>query len=283
MRQSKIGMIAGLVLIVMTGFPGILRAASEVSRATIELVRNGGCEDALEGGNIPHWVEVVGTNWTQRSSNPEPYEGLNYFFAGAGATAELRQDVNLSEYADLVDWGGQWFHFSAWVRSWDQSPADVSQIIVQYLDHNLAVLENYNLGQYSNTSAWVQVTHSSIAPVGARYYRIRLLSIRYAGTNNDGYFDAVSLVTEIPVLPAPQNLELSVQGDDLHLGWDPVTQDSSGNPVSVSEYRVYAGDDPDFICGIDTLIGSVASPEITMLGGAGMQDRKFFRVIVLRL
>lgn len=261
------------------GLAGLDSVATAWNRTMIELVRNGGCEDLLVGGNIPEWVEAAGTNWTQRDNDPSPYEGTKYFFAGAGATAELRQDVDLADYAALVDGGNQSFEFSARVRSWDQSPADISQIILEYLNHDKTqVLASHDLGQYSDTSTWVHVTHSRLAPTGTRYIRIRLISIRRAGTNNDGYFDAVSLQTHIPELPAPQNLEITVTGADLELSWDPVTQDSAGNPVTVSEYRVYASEIPDFECGPDTLIGTVGLPQIYLPGWAGMAERGFFVV-----
>lgn len=273
MKAKMNGTAMGLAFVILALLPGWLVAQ------TIELVSNGGCEASLVGGNIPAWVEAVGPNWTQRNSNPSPYEGLNYFFAGAGASAELRQDVDLTGLADLVDGGGQSFSFSARVRSYEQSPPDISQIILEYLNHDKSVvLAAHDLGQHANTDAWVELTHSRLAPSGTRFIRIRLISIRRAGTNNDGYFDAVSLTTQIPELPPPQNLELLVNGADLLLSWDPVTQDTAGNPVSISVYMVYADDTPDFICGPDNLAGSVVPPQITLPGWAGMEDRMFFRV-----
>lgn len=270
-----LGLIALVSPLELRGLDG----ARVGNRTMLELVRNGGCEDPLVGGNIPEWVEAVGSNWTQRDSNPPPFEGSKYFFAGAGATAELRQDVDLAAFASGVDGGNQSFEFSARVRSWDQSPADISQIILEYLNHDKTqILASHDLGQYSNTSAWVLVTHSRLAPAGTRFIRIRLISIRFAGTNNDGYFDAVSLLTPIPEPLAPQNLVINVVGPDLSLSWDPVTHDNAGNPVSVSEYRIYTSDTPDFVCGPETLIGVVSLPQFLLPGWAGLQDKAFFAV-----
>lgn len=273
-------------LLVMSGLwtalPDALNAngsSENLQRGWVELVNNGGCEADLIGGNIPAWVEVVGAVWTQRSSNPEPYEGEHYFFAGAGASAELRQDADLAAYAGLVDNGNQSFVFDAYVRSWDQSPADISQLILEFLNHDKSqILASHDFGQHSNTSAWVHLTHSRLAPVGTRYIRIRLISIRRSGNNNDGYFDAISLRTYIPELPAPQNLEISTLGNDLFLSWDPVTQDSAGNPVTISNYMVYAADYPDFVCNTATFVGSVTDPQILLPGWAGMHDKGFFAV-----
>jgi hypothetical protein len=224
---------------------------------------------------------VIGTNWTQRQSSPSPWEGNHYFFAGAGASAELRQDVSLADYAGLIDSGNQLFSFLSYVRSWDQSPADVSQIILQYLNADKTqVLANYDLGQYASITAWIPVAHSSTAPVGTRFIRIRLVSIRHSGTNNDGYFDAVSLSTTIPELLAPDDVSILIQGSDVALSWSPVTEDSSGNPVSISLYKIYAGDAPYFICSPATLVGTSSTPEILLSGHAG-SSRRFYKVIAV--
>jgi len=67
------------------------------------LLLNPGCEDIIVNGEIPHWEEIVGSNWTKRSSSPLPYEGDFYFFAGVAATAELRQDIDILSYAETID------------------------------------------------------------------------------------------------------------------------------------------------------------------------------------
>lgn len=249
----------------------------------IELVQNGGCEMPLAGGEIPEWVEVVGTNWGQRDSDPSPYEGTVYFFAGAGATAELMQDVDLGDYASEIDAGAKEFSFSARVRSWPQSPADVSQVILHYLNGDKSeVLAAYDLGQHNNTAEWVYVSQIATAPIGARYMRIRLISIRHAGTNNDGYFDAVSFTTDIPAIMAPADVNIQILGNDVALSWTPVTNDSSGSPIVIDEYRVYAADVPDFICSAANLVGSSTSASI-ILNGHSANPRKFYKVIAVVL
>lgn len=164
--------------------------------AAQNLILNPGCEDSLVNGEIPHWEEVVGTNWTQRKEDPLPCEGGNYFFAGAAALAELRQDVDVSAYADSIDTNTQRFVFSGYVHSWEQSPPDSSRVILEFLDISKTVkLDSLDSGNYANPDEWVHITLRSVAPPNARYIRIRLISLRKNGTNNDGYFDALFLST----------------------------------------------------------------------------------------
>jgi len=282
MDTAKLIGLGLLMLVCLTALPvGAQTADKFSSRTAIELLANGGCEMTLVSGEIPFWEEVTGSNWTQRQGNPSPWEGDHYFFAGAGATAELRQDVDLADYAGLVDAGNQIFSFAGYVRSWDQSPADVSQIILQYLNFDKTqVLAAYDLGQHANITSWLPLDHSAVAPGGSRYIRVRLISIRNSGTNNDGYFDGLSLSTVIPEPLAPADVSILIQGNDVSLAWSPVTMDSSGNPVTISLYRIYAGDDPYFICSPANLAGTSSTPDILLIGEAS-GIRKFYKVIAV--
>ncbi|MDD4277273.1 MAG: hypothetical protein PHT37_05230 [Candidatus Cloacimonetes bacterium] len=277
---TLLGLMVGLSLM-----PAALYAVQDQrperdSRTMVELVRNGGCEAPLVNGEIPEWVEVVGTSWTQRQNDPSPYEGQHYFFAGANNRAELRQDVELAAYADLIDTGNHLFEFSAYVQSWPQDPADISQIILEYLNHDkTGILGNFDFGEHSTITHWVPLSHDIIAPTGTRYIRIRLISIKRNATNNDGYFDAVSLQTGIATPLAAEGLSIFITGADLTLEWAPVVQDSAGNPITISEYRIYAADQPYFVCDSASLVGTSNQPQIEFLGWAGLADRKFFQVI----
>jgi len=164
------------------------------------LILNPGCEDSLVNGEIPNWIEVIGNNWTQRTAGPDPYEGLAYFFPGVAAVAELQQDVDVSFYKTTIDDSTQPFIFEGFVRAYQQSPADQSRIILEFLDTlKTTRIDSFDSGNYSNTAEWVQITDTTIAPPQTRYIRIRLISTRRNGSNNDGYYDGLSLIAAVPV------------------------------------------------------------------------------------
>jgi len=176
----------------------ILQAPTTVAQ---NLIFNPGCEDSLVNGEIPYWTEVVGNDWKQRESvNPPSYEGDYMFFAGVAATAELQQDVDVSSIAAMIDSNIQYFNFEGYVRAYSQNPPDHSRIILEYLDTLKSTkLDSIDLGEHFNTNEWLQVTDSTLAPIGTRFIRIRLISTRYNGSNNDGYYDGLSLIADIPV------------------------------------------------------------------------------------
>ena len=167
------------------------------------LLVNPGAEDALAGGELPGWTEVLGTEWRSRFAEPLPLEGAAYFSAGSEAVAELRQDIDVSAYAGAIDTGTQVFSFQSFVRTFDQVPANTARIIIEYRTRaNDLVLDRFDSGELSNALAWESVADERVAPVDTGWIRVRLLATRYSlGTQNDAYFDGLSLQSaRIPVL-----------------------------------------------------------------------------------
>lgn len=163
------------------------------------LIVNPSAELPLANG----WTIVSG-NWQQATGNwavtVPPFAGNYFFWSGQGATAELYQDINLSDYAAKIDSGIASFTFTGHVRSYPQSPADQSQEIVEYRDANGDTLSVFTSQFNSNTSQWLQVSDTRLAPPTTRGVRIRLISIRHNGTDNDGLHDSLSF-TENLVMP----------------------------------------------------------------------------------
>jgi hypothetical protein len=158
----------------------------------IELIRNGGCEEPSDGTSIPGWISVSG-GWKPRQ-DPIPHEGSSFFMPGDTATAELVQDVSLEDYKTEIAESGYEFHFSGVVRCWPQRHPDSSQVIVEYRDsENRRTLDVYDSGTHRDQHRWRPISDMRIPPRGTGWVRIRLISIRHEGTNNDGYYDALSL------------------------------------------------------------------------------------------
>ncbi len=167
------------------------------------LILNPGNDLALVGGEISGWNQVTGSNWTQRGASPIPEDGPSYFFAGAGALAELSQTVDVSIFSAGIDSSIQQFTFSGYVRSFDQASPDTSRIILEYQNTIGEVIESFDSGEIANRTAWQLVTDQRIAPAGTRNIEVRLISNRNSGTNNDGYFDSLSLTTS--AIPEPSS------------------------------------------------------------------------------
>ena len=185
---------------------GVICTWACLASSAQNLISNPGNELPLVGGNIQGWTEVQGTQWTQREADPSPFEGASYFFAGAVADATLRQVISVSSLSDQIDAGVMLFEFSGWVRSWPQSPSDTSRIVLSLLDNSGSTLVSFDSGIYADPSAWENVAFSLVAPALTRSVSIDLVAHRNAGSNNDGYFDDLSLIAA--VVPEPSSSAL---------------------------------------------------------------------------
>ena len=201
MMVSKKFRSVALILLLIVSFINISKTSADSRLITEQsnLILNPSNEDELVNGELPHWSEAVGNNWTQRKSDPAPQHGSAYFFAGVGINAELYQDVDVSPYADHIDQSRQTFEFSGYVRAWPQTPSDSSRIILEYRNAANQVIDTFDSEEVSIVPQWKLIQDIRIAPTGTRSIRIRLISTRYNGENNDGYYDNLTLIADDPI------------------------------------------------------------------------------------
>jgi hypothetical protein len=151
----------------------------------------------------------TGSNWRitgNQNGFPAAQHGSRYFFSGCGAiNGEIYQDVNVSSYATDIDAGNQEFTFLGYTRSYNQAPVDGARMIVEYRSAASTVLGSYDTGYTTNTLGWILYGDIRLAPVGTRTIRIRLLSLVNSGSSVDGYFDNLSLTTQV-IVPLPVGL-----------------------------------------------------------------------------
>ncbi len=170
-----------------------LSAALFSTLCSQNLIKNGDCELPPVNGKIPNWIEAQGNEWRPNNTDVMPQSGQFYFYPGSARNAELLQDVDVTDFSCPIDAGLQRFNFTGYVRSFPQNPIDQSRIIVEYRNTNNIALDTYDSGNQTNTAAWILLSDMRLAPIGTRKIRIRLISTLRAGTDNDGYYDNLSL------------------------------------------------------------------------------------------
>lgn len=144
------------------------------------------------------WTQASGS-WVSGSEVPAQ-GGSFHFYAGNGSGSfELFQDVSVAFLSTTIDAGTQNFFFSGYISAFANGN-DPGRIIVEYRNISATVLASYDTGEYS-TAAWSLFSDTRIAPVGTRTIRIRLISRRVVGTDNDGYMDDLQLVSGSFPLP----------------------------------------------------------------------------------
>ena len=184
------------------------------------LIKNPDCELPLVNGKIPFWNEIIGSQWSFHSSNPDPKNGKNYFYAGDEVEAELGQTISLNDYSCSIDQNNQSFQFAGYTRVYSQSPPDQSQVIIEMLSSNNNLLQTFDLGIYSPTDEWKLLSKLVKAPPSTRKIKIRLISHRKNGLNNDGYFDNLSLLPVNTIVNSNvTNISKTICEGETYLGY----------------------------------------------------------------
>jgi hypothetical protein len=146
--------------------PPIASVAGPLSE---ELIKNPGCEETGADSKIPSWETVVG-DWSRGSSDPDPFEGKAYFCPGRVPEAELRQDVDVSRFAEQINRKTQSSGFAAYVRSWDQNPPDTARIIIEFLGKGKsAQLSQIDSGPVASIGRWKLLESVKLAPAHTRW------------------------------------------------------------------------------------------------------------------
>ena len=200
--------------------PLVEAGANQSVELNANRIQNAGNDEPLVNGEIRGWTETVGTSWTRAASGangfPDSVNGGFFFYAGETATAELRQDIDVTAFAATIAAGTQAFALKAFMRSRAESTPDTARMIVEYRNAaNTATIAGLDSGEVSSTIAWTLLEDTRIAPAGTGWIRIRLIAVRRSGTTNDAYFDALSLR---PVTGAGVKLNGVVTDDGLPAG-----------------------------------------------------------------
>ena len=219
------------------------------------LLVNPGAEEGLLGWTI---TEGVAESLTAGECNGvNPFDGEHYFAVGGLCTesdlGRMHQDVDVSAWADSIDAGVQVAYASGMLSDW--SGADIPAMRLVFLDE--AGEETGATGWFEMPSAtWTAVDLESTLPTLTRTVRLELQGTRIAGTDNDSYFDALSLrlgsVTDCDGLPlavasvlgspAPLRIHPNPGAVDLQVQWpgcampllDLRMVDAMGRKVAVS-------------------------------------------------
>ncbi|MBC8311867.1 MAG: fibronectin type III domain-containing protein [Candidatus Marinimicrobia bacterium] len=124
----------------------------------------------------------------------EPYSGDYYFSVGglceSADYAEVYQDAPLNEYFDCIENGGASVRFSGFLSNWGGD--DQPEMHLLFLNQNgTTILESESMSTLN--SSWTEFEQFTIIPEGTVSIRTVLTGTRNAGSDNDSYFDDLSL------------------------------------------------------------------------------------------
>jgi hypothetical protein len=124
----------------------------------------------------------------------EPYAGEYYFIVGALCNtitySESYQELNLYDYRDCIEEGLAYAEYSGFLSNWGGE--DHPEMKLVFYDQNgneineTTILDTYN-------SFWTFLSNTSQIPINAHSMKLILMGTRYAGDDNDSYFDNLSV------------------------------------------------------------------------------------------
>ncbi len=150
----------------------------------------------------PDWQIVGGGDWWAGVifDDPAPHAGSSYLLADTGPDSPsvftLRQDVDVSAWADLIDAGLLSFSFEGWARTYFNDN-DYFRFRIRFRDDAGMVIEVWNT-DWQTSDVWELHDDMRTMPAGTRSLRVDLGCEKFGGTYCNAYFDAMDLRVSYP-------------------------------------------------------------------------------------
>lgn len=156
------------------------------------LLMNAGAESG-----IANWVQETGVIESLADgecNGTSSHGGTRYFAVGAlcveNAYAVAYQDIDVTVHATTIDAGTATSRFGGWFANWQGG--DRPEMALQFRDVGNNVIGGTDtIGSFTGT--WTNVQLDAPIPTGTRTVRAILMGTRDVGTDNDSYFDDLSV------------------------------------------------------------------------------------------
>lgn len=155
------------------------------------LLQNG---DAESG--ISNWIGDIESLIDNECGSVPVYEGTNFFAIGGVCVNEqaaglASQIIDVSIYSTEIDDDKCLVEYSGYLRTWGNNN-DLPEMYVEFLDVNNTLLGTSTVLSNTTPEWLLQSSHNSV-PAATRTIRAVLKGTRLAGTDNDSYFDSLSV------------------------------------------------------------------------------------------
>ena len=151
------------------------------------------------GGELgtDHWTVTTGYMESLEAylcDGIEPYNGDYYFIVGAlcntASYSEAYQEIDLSAYIDCIDQELAYADYGGYLSDWGGD--DHPEMTIVFIDENGNEIDRAEiLGTYN--AFWTLLSSDYQIPIGTRSIQMILMGTRYAGDDNDSYFDDLFL------------------------------------------------------------------------------------------
>ncbi|WP_456438712.1 fibronectin type III domain-containing protein [Psychroserpens sp.] len=155
------------------------------------LLLNGDAENG-----ITDWTGDIETLTDNECGSVPVYEGLNFFAVGGVCANEqttgiASQNIDITAYSVEIDAGDYLSEIAGYLRSW-ATDNDLPEMYVEFLDGSNSILGTSN-SISNNLPEWLLRSEYANIPIGTRTIKTILKGTRNSGTDNDSYFDSLSI------------------------------------------------------------------------------------------
>ncbi len=179
----------------------LLIVATACNNKSSNLIINGSAEMPNYDSVPKSWINIQG-NWVSAEGDSihhdyaHAQDSSHYFFGGYGLVCVLQQDADVSKYAKEIDEKKQKFILSGFEQTLDQGKlSDQGMLKIECLDASKnKTLYSDSTDTLMSKTKWQAVADTFSAPTNTRFIRVQLVAFRNVGSDNDGYFDNISLV-----------------------------------------------------------------------------------------
>lgn len=171
--------------------PMTFHTKANTNTITSNLIVNNGAESG-----ITNWVGDIESLSNNECNSVPVFQGLKFFAVGGICANEkamgiASQTIDVNNFNAIIDAGLCTAEYSAVMRAYSLNN-DKPELYLAFLNSNLSLISESPI--ISNTSAtWTAQSMLVTVPTNTRYIRVILKGTRLAGTDNDSYFDDLSL------------------------------------------------------------------------------------------
>tara|TARA_B110000263_G_scaffold192510_1_gene170507 strand:+ start:2350 stop:4602 length:2253 start_codon:yes stop_codon:yes gene_type:complete len=165
---------------------------TEESQYSDNLLVNPGAEQGVEGWDVTEGYMESLEEYI--CDGIEPHSGNYYFIVGALCNtvsySEAYQEVDLSEYSDCIEQGLTYVNYGGYLSDWGGD--DHPEMKIVFIDSNgNQISESQTIGTYN--AYWTLFSIEDSIPENTHFIQMFLMGTRYAGDDNDSYFDDLFL------------------------------------------------------------------------------------------
>ena len=124
----------------------------------------------------------------------EPHTGNYYFIVGALCNtvtySEAYQSVDLTDYRECIEDGLAYIDYGGYLSNWGGD--DHHEMKIAFFNENGVQIEQTDILDTYNSS-WTLLRNEQQIPENTHYVKMILMGTRYAGDDNDSYFDDLFL------------------------------------------------------------------------------------------